>query len=78
MAVTVQPVIGDSGSDEVELLRRQVNILVNFVDTLMTQIAGNANYTDFQTDMAAVDITDLREIALTRNIPLPRQFPTHG
>lgn len=78
MSALIQPVIGDTPSQEVELLRQQVNVLVAYVVALQAAVAGSSDYATLKTAIGAVDVSGLRTIALTRTpAPAPR-FPTHG
>ncbi len=74
---TVQPVISDTPSQVVEQLRLQNNRLVAIIEALAAA-AGEATFGDFATAVAAIDLTVLREVSLTRSYPAAPAFPTHG
>ena len=78
MSALVQPVIGDTPSTEVELLRRQVNVLVQYVVDLQAAVAASSDYATLKTGVAAIDVDGLRTIELTVPVPLPPLLPTHG
>lgn len=78
MSALVQPVIGDTPSEEVELLRRQHNVMVKYVTDLEAAVAAAADFAAFKTAVGLLDVTGFRTIALTRTVPLKGLFPTHG
>lgn len=77
MATTLgsdQKFIEDLGSDEVRLLRSEFNVLLDFVLSVV-----NASATDgdtFQTNVAALDMSDIRKLIATYERPPAPKFPT--
>lgn len=62
---TTRKVPADVGSEELKQVRKQLNRLTQFCEELQTQIADNANYSDFQTDMASITEDDDFELIET-------------
>lgn len=77
-AYPTQPVIADTPSQEVELMRVQLNNLMNYVNALQAAVAASTAYADLKTGIAAVDVTKLALIVPTKKIPPARRFPTHA
>jgi len=76
MAVVTQPVIADSGSEEVRLTRTQANAIAVALDALKALTATAATYANFQTAVAALDLSALRNLDAMPGIPAPRRFPS--
>ena len=76
MAVTIQRVLADIGSDEVRLTREQVNLITNFIDLFKAGVAGAVDFAAFKVAVAALDTTGLRNLVAEPNIPAPPRFPT--
>lgn len=74
MAAKIQPVIADTGSVEVLLTRQQVNILVTALEAVQAA-AALADFATFATAMAAIDLSSLRQIVATKELPAPPLFP---
>jgi hypothetical protein len=77
MAVKNQPVVADLGSEEVTLTRKQLNNLLDAFDALITASQA-ADFATFKTDAAAIDLSALRKIVATHELPTPPMFPTKG
>jgi hypothetical protein len=75
MAAPIQQVVGDLGSQEFLLVRRQVNLCVNTLLAIQAAVAASGTYAALQTAVAAIDMTALRQILETREPPSPREFP---
>lgn len=69
-AAPIQPVIGDSGSDEVKILRQAFNHLLQVLLSASTTTIGN-----MQTNILADPL--INQILTTREIATMRRFPTH-
>jgi hypothetical protein len=78
MAVLDQPVLGDLGSEEVELMRAQLNLAITFIDNFKIALAAAADLAALKTAVAALVTTDMRTIVLTKTLPPARRFPTHA
>ena len=72
---TNQTVISDTPSEEVRLLREQLNRLTAFVESL--QEAATVDGNTFQTAVAALTAqADFITIVPSPNVPTPPRFPT--
>ena len=72
---TDQTIIADTPSDEVRILREQVNRLTTFIEAIKAAAVTDGN--TFQTNVAALtEDADLVNIVVTPSPPAPRRFPT--
>lgn len=72
---TDQTIIADTPSDEVRILREQVNRLTTFIEAIKAAAVTDGN--TFQTNVAALtEDADLVNIVVSPNPPVPRRFPT--
>lgn len=72
---TDQTIIADTPSDEVRILREQVNRLTTFIEAIKAAAVTDGD--TFQTNVAALtEDADLVNIIVTPNPPTPRRFPT--
>lgn len=80
MALLTQPVIADLGSNEVELMRQNLNRALVFIDAFKTALAAAADLAALKTAVAALVTSDMVLVVPTRNVPASAQpqFPTHG
>lgn len=78
MAVKTQPIVADTGSEEVTLTRQQYNNLVNVIDALFAAIAASSDASGIKTGAAAIDRSALRQLIATHELPTPPLFPTQG
>ncbi len=72
MALT-RRIVADTGSEEVRLLREQVNLLITAVESFKAGIITDA--ATAITNVAAIDLSDLRLIVTSTDIP-PAPHPT--
>jgi hypothetical protein len=71
MAVKIQPVVGDVGSDELQLLEAAFNGLLDAI--------FDASVSDIATLQAAILARpEIVKVVQTRPLPRPRQFPQHA
>lgn len=77
MSIAIQPVIADTGSEEVRLTRDQVNVLVNFIDAFKAATAAAADFAAFKVAVAALSTADMRQVVTTLNYAAGRRFPSH-
>lgn len=69
MALFIQPVVGDTGSNELYLLRKSYNALLD-------AIVAAADFATLQSNLQ-LQATNTPKIVLTRELPRPREFPEH-
>lgn len=71
----VQPVIADTGSEEVTLTRQQVNHIVVTIEAMFAGVAVATDIASLQTAFAAIDVSGLAQIVATKELPRPPLFP---
>lgn len=72
---TSQTVVGDTPSDEVRILREQVNRLTTQVEALLAA-TQEADFATFKTTSAGISTTSNVTITVSPSSPTPRRFPT--
>jgi hypothetical protein len=69
MALFIQPVIGDTGSNELFCLRKSYNALLD-------ALVAAADFPTLQANLI-LKATNTPKILLTREVPSAREFPEH-
>jgi hypothetical protein len=69
MATPEKKVVADLGSEELKQVRLQLNHVIDVLDAIFVQVAGNVDYAAFQTDAALIDVSALRKIVSTLELP---------